>query len=68
MEYQNPLIAYIDSHALEHNINVVRQKFPGKEIILPVKANAYGHGSILVSRLAQDCNVNFFALGLRFLI
>ena len=62
MEYQNSLIAYIDSHALEHNINVVRQKFPGKEIILPVKANAYGHGSILVSRLAQDCNVNFFAL------
>lgn len=62
MKYQSPLIAYIDSGALEHNINVVKQKFVGKEIILPVKANAYGHGSVLVSRIAQDCGVNFFAL------
>lgn len=62
MEYQNPLVAYIDSDALEHNINTVRNKFPGKKIILPVKANAYGHGSVLVSRLAQDCGVNYFAL------
>lgn len=62
MEYKNPLVAYIDSNALEHNINIVKNKFPGKEIILPVKANAYGHGSVLVSRLAQDCGVNFFAL------
>ncbi len=62
MEYHNPLVAYIDSHALEHNINEVKNKFPGKEIILPVKANAYGHGSVLVSRLAQECGVNFFAL------
>ena len=62
MEYHNPLIAYIDSAALENNINVVKNKFPDKEIILPVKANAYGHGSVLVSRLAQDCGVKFFAL------
>ena len=62
MKYQSPLIAYIDSGALEHNINVVKQKFVSKEIILPVKANAYGHGSVLVSRIAQDCGVNFFAL------
>lgn len=62
MEYHNPVVAYIDSHALEHNIHVVKNKFPDKDIILPVKANAYGHGSILVSRLAQDCGVHFFAL------
>lgn len=62
MEYHNPLVAYIDSHALEHNIRAVKNKFPDKEIILPVKANAYGHGSIVISRLAQDCGVHFFAL------
>ncbi|MCH5149432.1 MAG: alanine racemase [Spirochaetales bacterium] len=62
MAYHNPLVAYIDSHALEHNINAVKNKYPGKEIILPVKANAYGHGSVLISRLAQDCGITFFAL------
>ena len=40
-----PLIrAVIDSHALHHNLSVIRAQARGARVIAVVKANAYGHG------------------------
>ncbi len=36
--------ALIDSHALRHNLRVVRARARGARVIAVVKANAYGHG------------------------
>ncbi len=36
--------AVIDSHALRHNLRVIRARAAGARVIAVVKANAYGHG------------------------
>jgi alanine racemase len=36
--------AVIDTHALRHNLNVIRQRAGRAKVIAVVKANAYGHG------------------------
>lgn len=47
-------IAEIDLNSIEKNINLIRNKI-GKDvkILLPVKANAYGHGIIEVSKFVE---------------
>ena len=35
---------YIDSAALQYNLNRVKQLAPNSKIVSMVKANAYGHG------------------------
>ena len=42
--------AEINLKALVHNFNVVKSKVPNSKIISVVKANAYGHGLIQVSK------------------
>ena len=42
--------AEIDLNALSHNIKVVRRKAKNKAVLAVVKAGAYGHGSIEVSK------------------
>jgi alanine racemase len=39
-----PARALLDSQALRHNFDVVRQRAPRSRIMAVVKANAYGHG------------------------
>lgn len=41
--------AIIDLSCISHNLDVVKQKAPGKKIIAMVKANAYGHGLVKVA-------------------
>jgi alanine racemase len=36
--------AVIDTHALRHNLSVIRARAAGARVIAVVKANAYGHG------------------------
>jgi alanine racemase len=36
--------AVVDLSCITHNLNVVRAKAPGRQIIAMIKANAYGHG------------------------
>jgi len=38
--------AVIDSHALRHNLRVIRARAAGARVIAVVKANAYGHGLV----------------------
>ncbi len=44
------VIAEVDLKALSHNLEVVKKKTGGKNIMAVVKANAYGHGSLEVSK------------------
>lgn len=41
----------LDADALEHNVAVVKQLAPGKMLIPVVKADAYGHGAVAISRM-----------------
>lgn len=50
-------VATIDLDALEWNLSVIRRHTPGKAILGMVKANAYGHGMIPISRALQACGV-----------
>jgi len=43
-------VAEIDLNALSHNLGVVRNKTGKKNILAVVKANAYGHGAVEISR------------------
>ncbi len=44
------VIAEVDLRALSHNLGVVKKKTGGKDIMAVVKANAYGHGALEVSK------------------
>lgn len=39
-----PLVAVIDTDALENNVRVLQARVPDKQLIAVVKADAYGHG------------------------
>lgn len=61
-EYNSPLKAIIDLKAFNHNIKIVRDKFPLSMIILPVKANAYGHDDIIIAQEAQRIGIEYLAV------
>jgi alanine racemase len=56
-----PLVsATIDTSALRHNLNVVRQRAPRSRVMAVIKANAYGHG--LVGAAQALDNADLFAV------
>lgn len=57
-------VATIDLDALEWNIGVIRRRTPGKAILAMVKANAYGHGMIPISRALQAYGVEMLGTAL----
>lgn len=57
-------VARIDLGAIDHNLSVIRRKAAGKAILAMVKANAYGHGMIAVSKRLYHLGVE--ALGVAF--
>lgn len=46
--------ATIDLDALGANLRGIRERARGKAILAPVKANAYGHGAVLVSQFLEQ--------------
>src|SRR5258708_28152598 len=46
--------ATIDTGALRHNLNVVRQWAPKSRVMAVIKANAYGHGLVAVARALES--------------
>ena len=53
----------VDLDGLRGNLAAVRQALPrSAEVVLVVKADAYGHGISAVSRLAATAGVNWFAV------
>ncbi|OGC06300.1 alanine racemase [candidate division WOR-1 bacterium RIFOXYD2_FULL_36_8] len=55
--------AEIDLEAIKHNINEVKKIIPDKtRFMAVVKANAYGHGVVAVSRAAMEAGVFYLAV------
>jgi alanine racemase len=48
--------ATVDSAALRHNLNVVRQWAPKSRVMAVIKANAYGHGLVAVARALESAD------------
>ncbi|WP_419191672.1 alanine racemase [Engelhardtia mirabilis] len=56
--------AEIDLAALEHNLRAIRARIgPAVELILVVKADAYGHGAVAIARRAAALGVIAFGVG-----
>jgi alanine racemase len=58
----SPTRAVIDLGALRHNLSVIRERSGQKPLMAIVKANAYGHGALLVSRTLSKAGVDRFAV------
>lgn len=53
----------IDEGAIAHNIHALNALLkPGTDLIAVVKADAYGHGAVLVATLAETLGVKFFGV------
>ena len=48
--------ATVDSSALRHNLEAVRQWAPHSRVMAVIKANAYGHGLVAVARALQSAD------------
>ena len=46
--------AVVDLAAIRHNVGVLRAAAPGAEVLVAVKADAYGHGAVPVARAALE--------------
>lgn len=45
-----PCRAHLDLSALRHNVALARELAPRSRLMAVVKANAYGHGAVTMSR------------------
>lgn len=54
--------AEVDLTAAEHNFNIIREKAKGSKICCVVKADGYGHGANVLSKLYEDLGADFFAV------
>ncbi len=58
-----PAWVEVDLDALRYNLEWIRSIIPADTgILLVVKADAYGHGSVRISRFAADCGVEMFGV------
>lgn len=53
--------AIIDKEALKHNIDYLK-RLKNKEVLPVIKANAYGHDILLISKLLYDINIKTWAV------
>jgi alanine racemase len=64
--FYRPTVVEISLDAVQHNITAFQQKLPSSiKMMAVVKADAYGHGAIEVSKEAIRCGVDY--LGVAFL-
>lgn len=55
--------AEIDLNAIRHNLTEIRRHInPASKLCAVVKANAYGHGAVEVSKVAVECGAEFLAV------
>lgn len=57
-----PTVAEIDLGALRHNFRALREISPAGELMVVVKADAYGHGANEVARTLQDQGCRHFGV------
>lgn len=54
--------AFIDLSAFRNNLNIIRKMYPEALIILPVKANAYGHGDVIIAKEAEKIGIEYLGV------
>lgn len=54
--------AEVDLNAAEHNFNIIKEKAKGSKICCVVKADGYGHGANVLSKLYEDLGADFLAV------
>lgn len=54
--------ATIDLAAIQHNLRVLRGIAPGSKVMAAVKAGAYGHGAVPVSRALETAGIDALAV------
>ena len=60
-----PTYAKVDLSAIKHNIAAIKQNIDDKALVCAVvKADAYGHGSIMVSRAALEAGAAWLAVAM----
>lgn len=62
MNILHPLWAEIDLDSVEYNINKIKVRAKDSEIIGVVKANAYGHGAVEISKILIENGVRRLAV------
>src|SRR5690606_3441896 len=53
-----PAEARVDLAAIKHNVRLLRERAPGAELMAAVKADAYGHGLVPVSRAMLEAGAS----------
>lgn len=56
------VIAEIDLNAITHNLGIVKRVTENRPVIAVVKADAYGHGAVEISKRLLDGGVSFLAV------
>lgn len=62
MDNHRPTWAEIDLAAIKHNLKVIKKAAGNTKIMAMVKANAYGHGMLEVSKICRQERVDFFGV------
>jgi alanine racemase len=57
-----PTIAYISHRNFKHNLSLIRQAVGSRYIMAVVKANAYGHGDLELSRTAIEFGCEYLGV------
>ncbi len=53
---------FVDINAIENNIGIIKKITSGKKICAVVKANAYGHGDVVVANTLLKNNIEWLAV------
>ena len=59
-----PTRVEISTAAIQRNVSLARRQLPGAGLLAVVKANAYGHGAIVVARVLERLGVEFLGVAL----
>ncbi|WP_054692269.1 alanine racemase [Syntrophomonas palmitatica] len=62
MDNSRPTWAEIDLTAIKHNLKTIRKAAGDAGVMAVVKANAYGHGVLEVSRACQEAGIDYFGV------
>ncbi len=62
-DFYRPTWIEIDLKAITQNLDRIREHLrPGTEILVPVKANAYGHGAVEIARFLETQEISFLGV------
>ncbi|HXH29132.1 MAG TPA: alanine racemase, partial [Candidatus Polarisedimenticolia bacterium] len=64
LELYRPTLAEIDLEALAANLAVLRRRVGARPVLAVVKADAYGHGAVVIARTLEQEGVEWFGVAL----